>query len=56
MNLFNVEFPLKFLIKSYISMKPFLSIGLVAILGILISGISLRVFEKTVPGIHYHSI
>ena len=54
--LFNVQYPLVFSIKSYMSMRPFASVALLYILGLLVSGFNLRVFEKSIPGKNYYSV
>ena len=54
--LLDVKSPLSFSLKSYISMRPFTSISAVSLLGLLLSGLALRVYEKSLPGLAYHSV
>ena len=56
LTLLDVKSPLVFSLKSYIFVRPFISISAVWLLVLLLSGMALRVYEKSLPGWAYHSI
>lgn len=56
LKLLNIDGPLKFSLKSYIKTYPILSIIAVSLLGLILNGLSLRVYEKSAPGLAFHSV